>query len=1034
MNLKLTKSFFKSALLCCAAYGVAGLQTVEAQNPDPNQGLRAEWLRGTWGINWKPVDLYNGGHEGLSIKPFLNQISHIKTIDYIQVHLGESSIKSSVHMGPHDLLESFWEGDTDANGNPINLVVPRASYGIDPFLEIVKDIRAAGMKVMVYVNSSNMLSRDGNGGSNPDYIPNITERWKAWCDSNAQAQAFIASQPYHTGIWDANTSTYVNAEAQFPERKYMFCYAEFVLKEYAIRYGDLLDSWCFDSGSWMGMNGDSATNGVYEDQMIYNAFKAACHAGNPNAALSFQNSPERDTEDLNPFSEAVHADDFMFGHPYNGGRDGGSHTIGNPSLYSRNYAHIEKMKETNGYAHRGSDPQTWTWDDNVVAHYDPPMSTTSWNGGNTPALTDDEFNLWNLEAVQNGGAISWGLALAGKSSPDNNNLVARDWALLQLEGMDAHLMELETPGVPNWFRQETVLTEAKVGQAYTHIIEEGQDVWDPENVGVTNLTLSGAPAWLTIAKTSTGWTLSGTPTETVATSYTFDIVAQDADGSSTRTVNFEVTSDPNGFTNPGDGSPVWKTTTMDLPDGNATESYATLLVPDVDFYDFEGDALTISISAGPAWLKIEQLVGGEWQLSGEPAVGDIGDNNYTLSLSDGVHTTDAQAIITIGHPTRFTDSGNGTPVWITDSRTLGEGKVFEGYTYKLEELIDFYDFEGDALTLTKGAGADWLQLVDLGSGNWQLEGTPDEVDQGDQTFNITLSDGVNSSDSVFQITVTQADVVLENGYASVAIKATANTDYGVDQVAVLTSEVLTAFDGMATFQLSIDVTPETGKAILSGTSGGTATNQSWGLGGDGRDANKSNMFYGDALDSATLSNIQLVSFNANGGTLTAADFQDMTIESLLIMNGQSPDKDAVNITTSAGLSELGYLGSNPFSLDVNKVDDLTIASGTSLSMTTNKWSVGEIIVAINFNHLLSVADNDSDMTGFRLFPNPAQAQLNFNMPMQNINIIDVTGKLIKSISEQTETINISELASGMYFLKGQNGAGVSIVKRFVKRN
>ncbi|MDO6792089.1 T9SS type A sorting domain-containing protein [Tamlana sp. 1_MG-2023] len=542
MNFKLTKSFFKTALLCCATYGMSALESAEAQNPDPNQGLRANWLRGTWGINWKPVNLYNGGHEGLSIKPFLNQISHIKTIDYIQVHLGESSIKSSVHMGPHALLESFWEGDTDSNGDPINLVVPRAAYGEDPFLEIVKDIRAAGMKVMVYVNSSNMLSRDGVGGSNPDYIPNITERWKAWCDTNPQAQAFIASQPYHTGVWDAATSTYVDAEVQFPERKYMFCYAEFVLKEYAIRYGDLLDSWCFDSGSWMAMNGDSATNGIYEDQMIYNAFKAACHAGNPNSALSFQNSPERDTEDLNPFSEAVHADDFMFGHPYNGGRNGGDHS-GNPSMYSRNYAHIEKMKETNGYAHRGSDPQTWTWDDDVVAHYDPPMSTTSWNGGNTPALTDDEFNLWNLEAVQNGGAISWGLALQGKSSLDNDRFIANDWALRQLNGMDAHLMTLEAPGAPSWARQETVLPEARIGQAFSHTLEDGEDFWDPENIGVSNLSIvaGSAPTWLTLTKTSEGvWVLSGNPTETSGTQYTFELSAEDADGATKRAVTLTV--------------------------------------------------------------------------------------------------------------------------------------------------------------------------------------------------------------------------------------------------------------------------------------------------------------------------------------------------------------------------------------------------------------------------------------------------------------------------------------------------------------
>ncbi|ANW96097.1 glycoside hydrolase family 107 [Wenyingzhuangia fucanilytica] len=794
---------------------------IEAQKNDPNQGLRAHWLRGTWGINWKPVNLYNGGHEGLSIEPFLNQISHIKTIDYIQVHLGESSIKSSVHMGPHSLLESFWEGDTDANGDPINLVVPRASYGEDPFLEIVKAIRAAGLKVMVYVNSSNMLSREGPGGSNPDYIPNITERWKEWCDTNAEAQAFIASQPYHTGVWDETSKTYINSETEFPERKYMFCYAEFVLKEYAIRYGDLLDAWCFDSGSWMGMNGDSQTNGIYEDQMIFNAFKAACHAGNPDAALSFQNSPERDTEELNPFSEAVHADDFMFGHPYNGGRDGGSHTIGTPSLYSRNYAHIEKMKETNGYAHRGSDPQTWTWDDNVVAHYDPPMSTTSWNGGNTPALTDEEFNLWNLEAVQNGGAISWGLPLVKKSGT-NEQLVGTDWALAQLNGMDAHLMELEAPGAPNWSRQETVLSEAKIGEVYHHVLEEGKDFWDPENIGAISLSLSGdnVPTWITLEQTEPGiWTLSGTSTDTKATTYVFDIVAQDTDGSNTRTVSLEVANDT-----------------------------------------------------------------------------------------------------------------------------------------KEEEM-------------------------------------------------------------------------------SVVIKAVANTNYGVDQTAIMYSDVLTALDGKATFKISVNVTPQIGKAISSGVSGGLTTTQSWGLSGDEREGSKENMFYGEKVDWVTISDIQIIEFNANGGTLQESDFENITFKSLMIVNGQTLGKDAIAFTINEETIELGNLDSNPFSIELQDKNQtsFSIGIGNSVDQSSNKWSVEEIILSIDLSEMLSVEKVEKESVV--LWPNPTSGIVHFDeINPQFIQVYDFNGRLLKSEVSSANYLDVSEFNNGVYIFKFRLNNGEVIHKKVIKKN
>jgi len=400
---------------------------------------RADWLRGSWGLNWKPTDLWNGAGESLTIDLFIDSISHLKTIDYIQIHLNESYINSPSHLGPHEILESLWQGDTDTTGNPINLVVPRASAGVDPFLNIITATQKAGMKVQVYLNSSNMLER-GAELNNPASFPNITERWKEWVDNNEEAQAFITSQPYHDDV-------------DYPNRKYMFAYAEFVLKTYAIRYGTLIDAWLFDSGSFMKENGDNATNGVKEDQKLFGAWADAARAGNPNAAVSFNNSPERDTEALNPFSEGTHYDDYMFGHPYNGGRYLGNHDNG---IYERNYAHIEKITATNGNVHsgsvaEGSDAHDWDWDDKVVGHFDPPMSRTRWNSGAEPGLTDDEFLQWNLESARGGGAISWGAPLL---SPPGSGVqhTLQPWAMAQLELMDASLTVNQTPGAPNWAR------------------------------------------------------------------------------------------------------------------------------------------------------------------------------------------------------------------------------------------------------------------------------------------------------------------------------------------------------------------------------------------------------------------------------------------------------------------------------------------------------------------------------------------------------------------------------------------------------
>lgn len=505
----------------------AASTTEETEVTDLLPGDRAAWLRGSWGINWNPSELSNGKAETLTIDALLDQIENLRTIDYVQFKLGESYIYSPVHLAPHATLESLWQGDNGADGKPINLVVPRASAGVDPFYKQLTAVKNAGLKTMVYVNSSNMLERDAQT-PNPEAIPDISNRWRGFCDSDNTVQAYLAKQAFRD-------------DAAFPNRKYMFCYAEVVLKEYSQRYGTLIDAWIFDSGRYMEENGDNATNGELEDQRIYEAFASAARSGNPMAAVSFNNGPERETEALNPFSEAVRHEDFMFGHPYNGGRVIGNRENG---LYDRNYAHIQKIVETGGSVHAGG---IWTWDDNIVGHFDPPMSTTSWSGGKEPALPDEDFLLWNLQAVAHGGAISWGVPLHS-ATRELDQLLIRDWAMSQLTLMDEHLQRNQTPGAPQWSRAYTILPTAEFGKTYQHTLTDSHDFWDPEGDEVT-LTLApgntDVPPWLSLERdllNADRWVLSGLPTELIDTRYEFTLQATDASATTERTVSLVVTA------------------------------------------------------------------------------------------------------------------------------------------------------------------------------------------------------------------------------------------------------------------------------------------------------------------------------------------------------------------------------------------------------------------------------------------------------------------------------------------------------------
>jgi hypothetical protein len=476
---------------------------------------RADWMRGAWGALWLPETCYNGNIEGVTMDAFVDQISELRTLDYVQVGLTCPNVYSPVHMAPHDLIESLWQGDL-TNGTPYNLVVPRASAA-DPFLSWLDALNAAGLNVEVYVNSYNLLARVET--NIPSAFPDVSARWQAWCDTNETAQAFIASQPYHT-----------NGIARRP---YMFCYAEFVLKEYAVRYGDLIDAWCFDSAdNIMEACGDNPESGVLEDQRIYEAFAKACHAGNPNAAIAFNNSTGDRVE--NPFSTATLFDDYTFGHPFGGAGD----MVENETLYTYNYHVVEWLRDYAGYAFREDDRD---WNDRVVGHFFPKQSTTSWNSGSKVCLTDEEFVEWNSVGLVDGGAITWGTPLVRVNLANSPVLTLQTNALAQLKLTDAYLSEFQSPGVPNWRRADTPLPQATIGQPYTCELTDGVDFWDSSGDAITDLIGIQSPAWLTIEESGSGrWVLSGIPTESDATDYSFQLQAMTGTTGTPRTVELSV--------------------------------------------------------------------------------------------------------------------------------------------------------------------------------------------------------------------------------------------------------------------------------------------------------------------------------------------------------------------------------------------------------------------------------------------------------------------------------------------------------------
>ncbi|MGJ8673451.1 LamG-like jellyroll fold domain-containing protein [Rubritalea sp.] len=586
----------------------------------PELGEIAADLRGTWSA---------GGESGIE------QLKEFKTMDFVGVGFNSGASQSALHTVPHKLLESLSEGDVDDNGDRTNLVVPLwgdlslDTPEDDAQMQEILEIRAAGFQVQAYSNCKNFSE------PNADAYTVVVERWKEWCDTDPVAQAFIHSQPFHTGVWNRTTEQYEVAYNEdgsetYPNRRYCFCYAEFVLKDYSLRYGQFIDRWIFDSADDIPRVGDNATSGLVEEQRLYQAFANAVHAGNSDIPIAFNNA--RSTVNYNsfPFAHAIRFEDFTFGHAYGGNTD---HASKDNGAFGRNYNHVLRMVETDGYVHDGG---AWTWDDKIVGNFHSKLATTSWSSGPYQAWEEADFLQWNIEALQAGGSMTWG----GSTMVSGGETVLRPWAYDLIKALDDYLAQYQDPGAPNWAKVHTILPEATIGEAYYHVLTEGVDFWDPEGDAIDAVWfLNNPPSWLSISEDPNQpgqWVMSGLPDEDSPTQHQFTIRARDVNiDARSRDIELQVNASTSTIVNPENGTPVWATDPFILPTAYRYNPFSIVLKRGIDFADFDGDTLTLTKLSGPSWLELEEVAPDIWQLSGTPGSTDLGINTLQLALNDG---------------------------------------------------------------------------------------------------------------------------------------------------------------------------------------------------------------------------------------------------------------------------------------------------------------------------------------------------------------------------------------------------------------
>lgn len=353
--------------------------------PEP-PGKNAQRLRGT---------VFGGVHPSLLNDNFLS----LKAIDGWRVVMTRGGSESALHFAPVPLLSEL-DGYRDAFPGVNNTNVQ----------EYLEKIKGAGYLTQLYTNTSNFW---GVHGDLQTQYREFLDSWVEWCDTNPEAQAFIDSQPYHR-------------KEGCPLRHYFFCYAEFVIKHYSLTYGKMIDAWQFDNAHFeLTAHGDSFRTGNPNDQRLYLAFAEAARAGNPRIAVSFSNG--REAGHAEPYSPVTWADDFTFGHAFNG-----NNTHGTGAALTANRTFVTRMEDTDGYVHRAG---PFDYDDNVVGNFSSKLSSGAWDFGSVMGWDQDVFNSLNARALSSGGMMTW------YGSNNRTNSATYSWVFPMLKALDDHLVD-----------------------------------------------------------------------------------------------------------------------------------------------------------------------------------------------------------------------------------------------------------------------------------------------------------------------------------------------------------------------------------------------------------------------------------------------------------------------------------------------------------------------------------------------------------------------------------------------------------------
>jgi uncharacterized protein YjdB len=215
-----------------------------------------------------------------------------------------------------------------------------------------------------------------------------------------------------------------------------------------------------------------------------------------------------------------------------------------------------------------------------------------------------------------------------------------------------------------------------------------------------------------------------------------------------------------------------------------------------------------------------------------------------------------------------------------------------------------------------------------------------------------------------------------------------------------------------------------------------------------------NILYFDALNNPNLTCIEVDDVLAATNTWTNIDagasfsldcsiyvtsitLQGQAGESTITTQGGTLQMEATVLPANADDGSYTWSvtnGTGSASIDGGGLLTATTNGTVTVTATANDGSgvTGSAIITISNQNSLGISDSEL-VNNISIYPNPATSEINISSDnfIESIEFIDVFGKVIKSILNSNNTIDVSNLSNGLYFLQVYTKEG-SAIKKFIK--